>query len=585
MIISTFGTRICDAAIKYSKNTIENVNRLVEISPFTVAEKYSPDKKSVSDIKAVKCKNDYWLKIFEKEYNNEITEILGRDCAGLVVIDCSVCRLAFMEYTFDNGQVFRITVSAVVKNNYEKLRDMLCNDYQAKIVSERVLNPMSMEPDELETNIREYAEWLNKEIGANRIILLSVRHSYQYLSKNNRIGILDSEEIKKVNTYNVFNSRCEEILLKYIKCPVIKALPNIVIDGRTKEPDIFEYTKLYYEYINECINVINAGDYNENSEIIFRAYGIKMKAQTEEIRLRILADFCHARGKGRKLIIIGGSAIFEADAQKRYGLDIVKKVVYTCESTMQDIIEQMQDFIDKSDDYICAIPYLFPKAFVSEALWRCGYSNVFCVTPYHEQFHLRSFVGEYTDFYNNRIVTKIPINVDIIGSGNCLSIGDGKVDDVPLFRLLGSSTVEIGEGVNIEKGFTMAAYDGSRLTVGKNAVLGSKAHIRNSFFNKIVLGDNVSVGDSTVLFCGDGHAIIDVKTGNNINYNLNISAPSKHEIIVGDNVLLGDGAFILSGSVVGNNSIVRERALVNKKFGENCYIAGQPARELDKEEL
>ena len=48
--------------------------------------------------------------------------------------------------------------------------------------------------------------------------------------------------------------------------------------------------------------------------------------------------------------------------------------------------------------------------------------------------------------------------------------------------------------------------------------------------------------------------------------------------IIGDNVFLGIDSIILSGSVIGNNTIVGAGSVVNGKFPDDVVIAGNPAK-------
>lgn len=48
--------------------------------------------------------------------------------------------------------------------------------------------------------------------------------------------------------------------------------------------------------------------------------------------------------------------------------------------------------------------------------------------------------------------------------------------------------------------------------------------------------------------------------------------------VIGDNVYIGPGAKIFGPITIGNNVAIGANAVVNKSFGENCTIAGVPAK-------
>lgn len=584
MIISTFGTKICDDAVNLSRKTIVNANRLVEISPFTVADKYSPERECYSDTQDVQCDNPYLNMIFEKEYGNGITPVLKAENAGRIVIDLATCRNRFMEFTFDNGKVFRITESATVKNHLDTVRAMLCNDYQAKIVAERAVNPLAMRPDELEAELSDFAGWLKEEIGIDRIVLLKVHNVYLYLGKNNRVNVME-DKISLVNTYNDFYDKCADILLKYMNCPVIEVPCNLLGEEQIKLPYMFHYTALYYEYINRCLHAIDENRYSRaEAAAILEEYETKQHLQVAETVLRPLVEISYYKRNGRKLILIGDNPVYEYNMMQRYGVKVEKKIPYTQDSKMEDIVELLQEVKDKSNEYLCVVPDIYPDTGVLEALWRCGYGRM---TGYmiglHDSVKLFNFTGTYRDYYNNEIISKSPINCELKGSGIRVSVGTGSKNNWMKFILFDEVTMEIGDGVKTgTESLTSMIYDGVKISIGTNVYFGNRVHMRPSYFNRVVLGDNVYIGDDSVLFIGDGHAIIDLKTGNNMNYDLNHSMPDKHRLIIGNNVRIGDGCFILSGTVIGDNCIVRERSLVNKKFGDNCYLAGHPAKEAQR---
>jgi acetyltransferase-like isoleucine patch superfamily enzyme len=91
-----------------------------------------------------------------------------------------------------------------------------------------------------------------------------------------------------------------------------------------------------------------------------------------------------------------------------------------------------------------------------------------------------------------------------------------------------------------------------------------------SFFGSTVkIGRDCMMSKFITIGNNDGHPIYDIETNKQINI--------KRSIIIGNHVWLGTKCTILSGSKIGEGSIVGANSLVNRKFDNNCIIAGNPA--------
>ena len=118
---------------------------------------------------------------------------------------------------------------------------------------------------------------------------------------------------------------------------------------------------------------------------------------------------------------------------------------------------------------------------------------------------------------------------------------------------------------------------GCRIWIEKGAVM----EIGNNFYcNRNCIfraGDNIKIGNNVLMGWGiemntsDGHhLIIDNKKLNN-----------HGDIVIGDNVWIASHCTFGKGSVVGNNSVIAQRSLVNKSFTlSNVLLGGIPAKVL-----
>lgn len=578
MIISTFGTKICDDAVSYSRNAIKNKNRLVEISPFTIAREFSIPELGKIDYANYKFDNDYQKLMFGLELNNSVVDVL-KDSEGCVVVDMMVCRLFFREFLLSDGRKLRMTESKALKDNLNTFRRDVENSTGCKIQKENCYNPIKYDDTNIHSEIKRYTNLLKDEIGENRVVLLDVRNVFQYVDKKAHVAIMSSLE----NTINIngFIDRCTKIFLENINCRVIKHFDRMFGDERFKSAYMFHFNKNYYDYVNASLMCIENND-GEKLEETFEVFNVKQNMELDEIIFRSLSDLVNMRRRRRKVVLLGDNAFLEYDLRKRYGIDIAYKLRYNENSTMQEIIDQMKelDLAGKYREYICVVPYVYGSTKVLEAMWRCGYAAPNnCLIPIHFPFRLNAFVGRYEDFYGNVVETKTPVTLEIKGAGNEVYVGQSEEAGYAMFILLSQVSLKIGDEALFEgSGITSTLYDGATLHIGDNVTFGSDVHIRGSFFDSTYIGNNTEIETKSIIFNGDGHAIIDLNTGKNINYDLNNSKPVKHEIRIGSNVAVGSHSFILSGSVIQDNSRVMDGTLVNKVFDASGCVYGQPGR-------
>ena len=581
MVISTFGTKICDDALVYSGGKIKNANRIVEVSPFTIHEKFCGGVRKIKEKLPFSHDNAYLYSVFEKDYRKEITESLKDPKAGIVVIDMMVCRRLFREFKFEDEVIYRITEDDVLARNIENVRRELETERGVKIKSEHVCNPMKMSPEELETEIELFAQTLKENIGEERLVLLKAHNALHFIDKTNRIDIFPNPG--NISNFNEFYDKCVDIFEKYVSCKVIEMPEQMICDSRIKMAYTFHFTRNYYNYVLECLYAMEQGNYSdEESRRILDAHNNREKIFVEEVLYNPVVDLTKHRSYGRKIILIGNCEVYEYNLMKKYGMTVYKRVSYDRNSTMESIMEQLEDVKYQSKEYVIAVPYIYPKTKLLEAVWRCGYAmNRDCLCNFHPIYRLNNFVGSFKDIYNNEISSNRLVNIEMCGIGCSIGIEASKDTNPLKMTVYNQADISIGNGITLEKeGITSLFYDGACAVIGKNVKMCNRVHIRNSFFNTVIIGDDTVICEDSTLMNGDGHAILDLHTGKNINYDLNNSKPEKHRIVIGKGTYIGIGAFILSGTRLGDKCVVRDRAFVNKSFEENSYIGGQPAQSM-----
>jgi lipopolysaccharide O-acetyltransferase len=166
-------------------------------------------------------------------------------------------------------------------------------------------------------------------------------------------------------------------------------------------------------------------------------------------------------------------------------------------------------------------------------------------------------------------------------------------------RILKTTRMSIGESPYIRGAKSITI--GSRFVAGKNLWLAAISQYEdNHYAPKIVIGNNVGVGDSvhiaatTSVVLGD-----DVLVGSRVlitDHNHGIyrgkaqseaeQPPSKRKlsadqgIFIGCNVWIGDGVVILPGSHIGEGSIIGANSVVTGSIPSRCIAIGCPARSV-----
>lgn len=149
----------------------------------------------------------------------------------------------------------------------------------------------------------------------------------------------------------------------------------------------------------------------------------------------------------------------------------------------------------------------------------------------------------------------------------------------PLFtsgaRFIYGNGLTLGRGCRIDVGDRSDA-----LKIGSNARIGDYVHINAD--KKVHIGDNVLMASK--IFISDanhGSYSGDCQSLPNTN-------PSQRElffepVVIGDNVWIGENVVILPGTTIGNGCVIGANSLLKgKNYPDNTIVAGTPARVIKK---
>ncbi len=148
------------------------------------------------------------------------------------------------------------------------------------------------------------------------------------------------------------------------------------------------------------------------------------------------------------------------------------------------------------------------------------------------------------------------------------------------YQILNPQYMQFGENFGVSNRFRIEAID---------------SYEGESFFPKIIIGDNVSMGNDNHIGCIDT-----VEIGNHCLFGSRIyitdhdhgnttleafllppekrKLVSKGPVILHDNVWVGDGVAILSGVTIGKNAIIATNSVVTKDVPANSVVGGIPAK-------
>lgn len=570
MKIATFGSKICDDAALCSRGALVNVSRVVELSPFCIFEK----GQSELNLAGFQFDNSYQKKMFELDINKKYPQELKNMEADFFVFDICSARVPFHEFILEDGTCFRATETKALKDNIELLRNELVRVYGKNITEEKVVLPLKWDKAILDYELKMFLKKLVKYVTQSKIVLLEVRNIFEYIDKKNRIKVLDN--IVGICEQNEFYNYCTEIIEKEGAFCKIPKLKNNIGDDRFKEAFAFNYCKLYYQYI--CDMLVELKKNGKESEKIKRSYESRIEILIDEAKYDILVDLVFHNLNGRKLVMIGLNLSMEYLLLKKYGIQVFKNVPYTEDTSEEELQAELEEIRYQSEKYLCVVPRIFRGTSPLKCLWKNGYGygqGYLCAR--HEIINLVNFSGVYEDVWDNKIECIHPTSISILGIGNSMYCDVLSCKNI---RILNNVIFLTGRNVDLGKEFTSNCYDEAYIEVKENVALGEKSHIRASFFTETVIGKDCRFGREIIIFNGDGHAIFDLNTGKNINYDLNNSKWEKHVIRIGNNTCAGDNCFILCGSDVGENCVIQDNSFVNRKFSDDCKIGGCPAQVL-----
>ena len=175
---------------------------------------------------------------------------------------------------------------------------------------------------------------------------------------------------------------------------------------------------------------------------------------------------------------------------------------------------------------------------------------------------------------SNKIKIKgklVGCKLNISGKNNTIIIEDSFMRNVRINITGDNHVIHLHKGVRFLEGGRIRLEDsGNRLEIKE------KSNIINAFFSladcdtSITVGEDCLLSSDVVVRTSDSHSIIDLKTGQRINFG--------KSVVIGNHVWVGNGVNILKGSEIGNDCIIGTQSLVTRSIPDNSLAVGNPTK-------
>lgn len=158
----------------------------------------------------------------------------------------------------------------------------------------------------------------------------------------------------------------------------------------------------------------------------------------------------------------------------------------------------------------------------------------------------------------------------ITGMGNTLILGEhSKLNNCTFIIKGNNNVVKVGKRCRLSGVTFWMSGDNNEIVLGDDTTVGKHTEFATLEGTKINVGDDCMFSHTIQLRTSDSHSIVDA-FGNRINM--------AKDIAIGNHCWIGLDCLILKGSLLGNNSVLAARSILNKEYKEaGCLIGGSPA--------
>lgn len=363
---------------------------------------------------------------------------------------------------------------------------------------------------------------------------------------------------------------------------------------------------IYYRFGKPAHSIVDSCYKNEIIPADVREEKLPSDISPENADAYYCCQYAVSHRCGRKIVLWGNNPVFEDILHKYFNItpaDIYNDI----------LISELDALRGKQNEYFILVPNKKFRVEDAAALVKLGYAENkdfvyrfirpiviknrdFGKEPYHDCF-MNSITGEFSGVSN----------ILLRGFNNKISFGKGTISAVKSELVLDCSqnvTASFGDKVNFNgktnivfiggfcsnfkagdfvrfdenKIYIFSVKHRSSVEIKNRVTFSNNSRIQCSSGKKLIIGEDCMFSIDVRIFCGDGHSLFDVKTGKNVNSVPELLTTRQSEIIFGNHVWVGIRSIILSGSIIGDGSVIGANALVKGVFPNNCSIGGNPAK-------
>ena len=160
----------------------------------------------------------------------------------------------------------------------------------------------------------------------------------------------------------------------------------------------------------------------------------------------------------------------------------------------------------------------------------------------------------------------------VMGNDNVIIMQAGVIAKHMTFHIHGSgNTIFIGEDCYLGEGSELHIEDDSaRIEIGRKTTLGAALLAVTEPNAQLIIGEDCMIAHDVEIRTGDSHSILDIETGERINFAKNVCLKN--------HVWVGAHAKILKGVTIEEHAVVALAAVVSKNVSSHTVVAGNPAK-------
>ena len=567
-----------EAIIKAKEKNWKILKNFISFSLMAIVDSYNANKAVVTETD-IFSKERWPAKDLLDDINGNIIRTLKETAADLYIIDLCDFRLAETVVELCDGRKIFYTYKPFSEETEQKLCDAIEKHYGASIKSKTIVFFNNLSLEKQRNYVKRFLRIIYEELDKDKVLIIEPRLIIEYLHEN---------QIKMVNNISI-NSKINYLIKviygflkesEYIKCPSI-------LIGDTSFATLFEfhYCQPYYEYIKESI--VNKLDKQENdinsSHELFnkcdnKIHGLYHSIICQTIYENSIKKLIQIK---KNIVLIAKSDYFGEILKSKSGCELRDYIYYDSCSDLLELEKRVVDLRKKIPDCFFVVPEVFYHG------ERLGIQKIFSdqgwlpnqdYFVYSPSIVLSGFEGVYRDIYNNIIVSESKINLTIT-SGVFVKIGKSSTFRNHKIHVCGNGTLNIGDSVKAHDGVIYVGHN-SVVSIGSDSEI-SDSDIRSHNRTKITIGKDCLFSYKQMIYSSDGHAIFDVCGKEKKCTRLN--NPNNDTINIGDHVWIGYRCHILTGCDIGSGSIAGAGSLLNKKYPNNCIVAGVPAKIIKKD--